>query len=170
MKHLSNVLRHGQPCSFMASSLSPRAALLMPSLPDRKDYSSMSWHTFCLRHVWRAVGDVPVYLKKVNLGNVTLVHETGDGSDWTHAILTALKEVVCHLASLQLLLFLHMTGGIARHCRIVPKHQLSLFMAHCLWNHMHLQCTIHVSSHQFTPCLVAGAVVEKQLLGTTANG
>ena len=66
------------------------------------------------------------YLEQVYLADALLLHQVADSGHATNTILAVVKEVVRHLATLQLLLLLHVTGGVARHGREVPEHYLSL--------------------------------------------
>lgn len=78
------------------------------------------------------------YLEQINLADAMLADDAADGCHRTHAVLAVLKEVIRHVASLQLLLLSHMAGGVTRHCRVVPEHQLAFLFCHCRWCNLHL--------------------------------
>ena len=79
------------------------------------------------------------YLEQVDFMHAVLVHETADCGHRTDTILAVSKEAGSHMLLLQLLLFMHMAGGVARHGWVVPKHRLTLCLSHCLWHDVHLQ-------------------------------
>ena len=62
-----------------------------------------------------------------------LLHEAADSGHRTCPVLAAKEEVVGHDAALQLLLLLHVAGGVARHCWVVSEHLLTLCFCNCLW-------------------------------------
>lgn len=72
------------------------------------------------------------YLEQVNLMHAMLVHETADCGHRTHAILAVSKEAGSHVLLLQLLLFMHVTGGVARHGWVISKHRLTRCLPDCL--------------------------------------
>ena len=80
-----------------------------------------------------------------------LLHEAADSGHRTCPVLAAIEEAIWHDAPLQLLLLLHMAGGVARHCRVVPEHLLTLFFCNCLWYDSYLhsgrECEVEHNSN-----------------------